>query len=203
VDKKHPELWRRWGNALKRWARDAGYSNEWVEHGFWRWQGLPSGQLRLAQELGVGVAPTRRKTAEKLGYKFVAGFSPCKDGRTSAEGSFDGPLDIVCVGNMLKTLGKAMGSEKLGVAKVSMDGVEVQVYGTGRFRVLAQDEKEIMRGVDWLVKAVVRAERCVGCGVCVGKCKPGAISLVNGRAYTNDACTRCLNCYEYCPVLYF
>lgn len=203
VDKKHPELWRRWKNILQKWARDAGYSNGWVEHGFWRWQGLPSGQLRLAQELGVGVAPTRRKTAEKLGYKLVAGFSPCKDGRTSAEGSFDGSLDVARVGSMLKTLGKAMSSEKLGVAKVGMDGVEVQVYGTGRFRVLAQDEKGVMRGVDWLVKAVVRAERCVGCGVCVGKCKPGAISLVNGRAYINDACTRCLNCYEYCPVLYF
>jgi phosphoadenosine phosphosulfate reductase len=84
-----------------------------------------------------------------------------------------------------------------------MDGVEAQVYGTGRFRVLAEDEKKIMRGVDLLVKAVVRAERCVGCGVCVGKCSKGAISLTKGRAFISDACDRCLNCYEYCPVLYF
>jgi phosphoadenosine phosphosulfate reductase len=104
---------------------------------------------------------------------------------------------------MLKTLGNVMSSDKLGVAKVSMDGVEAQVYGTGRFRVLAEDEKKIMRGVDLLVKAVVRAERCVGCGVCMAKCSKGAISLTKGRAFISDACDRCLNCYEYCPVLYF
>ncbi len=203
VAKKHPELWRRWDSALQKWAKDFGHSKAWVEYGFWRWQEPPSGHMKLAEELGVGIVPAERKAENKLSYKLVAGFSPCKDGRTSAEGAFDGSLDIERVANMLKTLGNVMSSDKLGVAKVSMDGVEAQVYGTGRFRVLAEDEKKIMRGVDLLVKAVVRAERCVGCGVCVGKCSKGAISLTKGRAFISDACDRCLNCYEYCPVLYF
>jgi phosphoadenosine phosphosulfate reductase len=203
VARKHPELWKRWNDALQRWAEASGHSKAWVERGFWRWQELPSGHLKLAEELGVETAPAKRKSERKLSYKLVAGFSPCRDGRTSAEGAFDGSLDIERVANMLRTLGDVMSSSRLGVAKVRMDGVEAQVYSTGRFRVLAGDEKRIAQGVDWLVKAIVRAERCVGCGVCVGKCPRGAISLAEGRAVIGDACTRCLNCYEYCPVIFF
>ena len=44
------------------------------------------------------------------------------------------------------------------------------------------------------------AERCIGCGACVGACAAGAVSLENGVAKTDRAlCTGCGACVEICP----
>jgi phosphoadenosine phosphosulfate reductase len=202
VEQHHPELWGRWQEALRKWARETGHPNAWLEHGFWRWQELPKGQSKLAEELKLKPEPMPRHV-ETMKYKLAAGFSPCKDGRTSIDGSFNCTLDMERAANMLTTLGKVRFSQKFGAAKVSMRGAEASIYRTGKFRVIARDEKNAMHNVDWLIKAITRAERCVGCGVCVNRCPEGAISLVGGRARIGEACTGCLICYEYCPVLFF
>jgi len=202
VEQQHPELWRRWQEALRKWASEMGYPDAWLERGFWRWQELPEGQLKLAEELDIKLEPMPRHV-ETMSYKLAAGFSPCKDGRTSIEGSFNCTLDLECVANMLITLGKVRFSRKFGVAKVSMRDADVSVYRTGKFRLIARDEKNAVRNVDLLVKAITRAERCSGCGVCVSRCLEGAISLVDGHARIGEKCNGCLICYEYCPVLFF
>jgi pyruvate formate lyase activating enzyme len=44
------------------------------------------------------------------------------------------------------------------------------------------------------------AERCIGCGACVGACPVDAVSLENGTAVTNrPLCTGCGACIEVCP----
>jgi len=202
VERQHPELWRKWREALREWARGMGYPDTWLEHGLWRWQELPKGQLRLAEELDIRLEPVSRHV-EVMSYKLAAGFSPCKDGRTSIEGSFNCSLDLGRVSNMLTTLGEVKLSQKLGVAKVNMRDADASVYRTGKFRVIARDEKNTMYNVDWLVKAVIRAEQCVGCGICVSRCSEGAISLIDGHAQISKTCTGCLTCYEYCPALFF
>jgi ferredoxin len=41
---------------------------------------------------------------------------------------------------------------------------------------------------------------CIGCGVCVDECYPGAISLREGLAVIDDeACIRCGVCHDVCP----
>lgn len=202
VEQQHPGLWKRWREALRRWANEAGYPDAWLEHGFWRWQELPQGQLKLAEELDLKLEPVPRHV-ETMSYKLAAGFSPCEDGRTSIEGSFNCSLDLGRVANMLTTMGEVKLSQKLGVAKVNVRDADVSVYRTGRFRVISRDEEEATHNVDRLVKAVIRAERCVGCGVCVSRCSQGAISLVDGRARIGETCTGCGTCYEYCPALFF
>jgi phosphoadenosine phosphosulfate reductase len=203
VKQHHPELWREWRETLREWAHEMGYSDAWLKHGLWRWQELPPGQLRLAERLAIRLEPMSRPTAEPMSYKLAAGFSPCKDGRTSIEGSFSRTLDAERVANVLLTLGEVKFSSKLGVAKLSMYNTEASVYRTGKFRVIAKDEKNVMQNVNWLVKAVIRAERCIGCGVCVSRCSEGAISLIDGRVHVAKTCTGCLTCYEYCPTLFF
>lgn len=202
VEQQHPELWRRWWEALRKWASEMGYSDTWLEHGFWRWQELPKGQLKLAEELDIKLEPVPRHV-ETMSYKLAAGFSPCKDGRTSIDGSFNCTLNMERIANMLTTLGKVRLSRKFGAAKVSMRDADASIYRTGKFRLIARDEKNVMHNVDWLVKVITRAERCVGCGVCVSRCPEGAISLVDGRAQISGTCTGCLICYEYCPTLFF
>ena len=202
VERQHPELWWKWRETLRGWVRGMGYSDAWLEHGLWRWQELPKGQLKLAEELDIGLKPVPRDV-EAMSYKLAAGSNPCTDGRTSIEGSFNCSLDLGRAANMLSTLGDVKFSQKLGVAKVNMSDADASVYCTGKFRVIARDEKNVMQNVDRLVKAVIRAERCVGCGVCVSRCSEKAISLIDGHARISKTCTGCLTCYEYCPALFF
>ena len=45
------------------------------------------------------------------------------------------------------------------------------------------------------------AERCTGCGACVGVCPVGAVSLENGTAVTDRSlCAGCGACIEACPT---
>ena len=202
VDRQHPELWLKWQEAVREWAYGMGYSDAWLKHGLWRWQELPSGQMKLAEELGIKLKPVS-KNVEAMGYKLAAGYSPCTDGRTSIEGSFNCSLDTERIANMLATLGKVKFSQKLGIAKINMRDADASIYCTGKFRVIARDEKNVMQNVDLLVRAIIRAEQCVGCGICVSRCSKGAISLVDGHARIGEKCTGCLTCYEYCPALFF
>jgi len=46
----------------------------------------------------------------------------------------------------------------------------------------------------------VKEEDCIGCGICVGKCPVGAISLEEGMAVIDmDNCIRCGICHGICP----
>ena len=203
VEKKHPELWQRWDEVLKAYASESGYPDEWLSHAFWRWQALPEGQLRLAQELGLKFEPKPRAPCGKIKYRILPGFSPCKDGQISVEGSFDRTPDLERAANLLTTLGEVRSSEKLGVIKVKIHGAEASVFRTGKFRVIARDERRAVESANLIVKGIIRADGCVGCGVCASRCPRGAIFISGGHAVITQACTKCLECYEYCPVLYF
>lgn len=49
-------------------------------------------------------------------------------------------------------------------------------------------------------KSVHVADWCQGCGRCVSRCRPGAISLVQGRASVDrNACVLCGYCASVCP----
>lgn len=44
------------------------------------------------------------------------------------------------------------------------------------------------------------SEKCVGCGFCIGACHAEAISIVNGKAFTDsNKCDRCDKCGKMCP----
>ncbi|MBQ3078329.1 MAG: 4Fe-4S binding protein, partial [Clostridia bacterium] len=55
-----------------------------------------------------------------------------------------------------------------------------------------------------MLKRVIQIdeEKCVGCGMCAGTCKEGAIDIVNGKAklVREDHCDGLGNCLPACPV---
>jgi len=55
-----------------------------------------------------------------------------------------------------------------------------------------------------MIKKVIQIdeEKCVGCGICAGTCKEGAIEVVNGKAklVREDHCDGLGNCLPACPM---
>lgn len=43
-------------------------------------------------------------------------------------------------------------------------------------------------------------ELCIGCGMCVERCVPGAIEMVDGKPAVTGYCFRCGQCGIVCPV---
>lgn len=48
-------------------------------------------------------------------------------------------------------------------------------------------------------KLKINADRCVGCGVCVGLCPMGNLDLADGKAQAHGKCTMCYRCVNRCP----
>jgi len=43
--------------------------------------------------------------------------------------------------------------------------------------------------------------RCDGCGICVKRCPPQVMGLINGKAaILTDLCEECGICHEMCPI---
>jgi ferredoxin len=46
----------------------------------------------------------------------------------------------------------------------------------------------------------ISEEMCIGCGICVDECYPGAISMRGDFAFIDeDGCIRCGVCHDVCP----
>lgn len=57
-------------------------------------------------------------------------------------------------------------------------------------------------GIDFHSKVLFLADKCVGCGECVGHCPEKALRLAEeGVVRNNDKCTSCATCVQVCPAL--
>jgi len=94
------------------------------------------------------------------------------------------------VENFLKIAGSV---KKLGEHEYEINGIKLWL---GK-------EIEVSDREDLIKDIIYRAINCVGCGVCVAKCKENAIYIKEGRAYIADNCIHCLQCMDECPVIVF
>lgn len=57
-------------------------------------------------------------------------------------------------------------------------------------------------GIDFASKILFLAEKCVGCGECIGRCPEKALRLTKeGVLRDDDHCTSCAICVDVCPAL--
>ncbi len=57
-------------------------------------------------------------------------------------------------------------------------------------------------GIDFDSRVLFLAEKCVGCGECIGHCPEKALSLTSDGILRDDnKCTSCATCVEVCPAL--
>ncbi|MBP8685707.1 MAG: hypothetical protein KBH31_02475, partial [Methanomassiliicoccales archaeon] len=80
----------------------------------------------------------------------------------------------------------------------------VTVFREGALIAKGADQERIRKDVERVRRAVVKAEECVGCGVCIARCKEGALLLMRGKVRVEAVrCVHCGECMEPCPAISF
>ncbi|HRR66405.1 MAG TPA: hypothetical protein P5063_02030, partial [Methanomassiliicoccales archaeon] len=134
-----------------------------------------------------------------LRLRLQDGFSPCILG-FSIEGAFSRDLDLERVSSVLNMVGAVEGGPKEGWCAVG----NVTVFREGALIAKGADQERIRKDVERVRRAVVKAEECVGCGVCIARCKEGALLLMRGKVRVEAVrCVHCGECMEPCPAISF
>ncbi|MCG7840648.1 MAG: phosphoadenosine phosphosulfate reductase family protein [Methanomassiliicoccales archaeon] len=193
----------RWEGFLKSYAERKGLGPEWVEHGLWRWKKVPPSVIEELKRNIPGFEITRKegpRTGEgNLRLRMQEGFSPCTLG-FSIEGAFSRDLDLEQVSSVLNMVGVVDSGANEGWCAVG----NVTVFREGAVIAKGADQEKIRRDLEKVRRAVVKAEECVGCGVCIARCKEGALVLTQGRIRVEaNICTHCGECMEPCPAISF
>jgi phosphoadenosine phosphosulfate reductase len=196
------EGYRGWSAILSERASERGLPQEWIDYGLWRWKVVPNSIRQELERAGVEVRPQQnveRRGEGNLRLVLQKGVSPCIMGY-SIEGAFDRPLDLKRVANVLNMVGGTHMNEAEGW--VDVDGVTV--FEEGALIAKGPNPDELKEKVERVRRTVVKAEECVGCGVCTGRCSEGALRLELGRIHVEvGKCIHCGRCVEPCPAITF
>ena len=189
----------RWQRYLEEYSASRGLPKEWLEYDLWRWRRIPRS---VTDELGLREDSLRPVGSEAdqgpLSLRTTSGYSPCVEG-LSMEGTFNRPLDMTRVSNILNMIGPVTTSPDGNIAEVQ----RITVFGEGAVMVRAKDEAELRRRTRQVREAVTRAMECVGCGICVARCRKGALRLEERIVIYADLCDHCGSCFGPCPVVSF
>ena len=197
VKELHPELYEKWNSFLLEWAKTGGFSEKFIEHGFWRWKELPPKMRRLAEELGISTLAKER--IEDFEIEVVGGISPCRAGGFSIEAGVRGIREKEAV-NLVGVLGNAVYSEELGLLMVKTGKGTIKLFSNGNLLVSSETKEEAVELFKEAAKQFIRLSRCTGCGICVKACPVGAASLDEKKPYVKETCIRCGKCTQSCVV---
>jgi phosphoadenosine phosphosulfate reductase len=115
------------------------------------------------------------------------------------EGVFSRTLPMRMVSNMLNIIGEVTTSPDGNIAEVR----SITVFAEGPVMIKAKDERELREKAAVLKEIVFRAVDCAGCGICLGRCRNGALEL-DGRIRINESrCSHCGECLGPCPAVKF
>jgi phosphoadenosine phosphosulfate reductase len=195
---------KEWDAYLHKYAESIGQPKEWVELGLWRWKRVPASVKEELARTGIIIPERQRKELEETASRLLTlrmqdGFSPCVLG-FSIEGAFSRKLDLLRAANLLNMVGDVTTNEEEGWC--SIEGVTL--FDEGALIAKGKDQKAIREKVERVRRAVVKAEECVGCGVCIARCKEGALRLEQDRVLVISLkCIHCGGCMEPCPAVSF
>ncbi|PKK81566.1 MAG: hypothetical protein CVT47_01780 [Thermoplasmata archaeon HGW-Thermoplasmata-2] len=142
----------------------------------------------------------RQNDKKPLEFYSASGYQPCTGG-ISIEGVFNAQLDLDRVANLLNAVGEP---EYDACAAIAALGKNVTIQKEGYVAVKGRDEQEARKRLDEIKQIILRAQNCVGCGVCIGRCKTGALEIAEGRVRINpEKCVHCGACLGKCPAVDF
>ena len=198
----HPDLHNEWDNYLKQWAEECGSDDRFVTYGFWRWKIIPPKMRRMAEEFRMSMPHIRSDTLE---LKWVKGVSPCLAGGHSAEGVLSVPhnREFGRVVEALRTVGKVRYSEEYEIALVRAGESTLKVFGGGQIVATGPTSEKAHSIFEAGAKALLRAQLCTQCGICLRSCPTNALRLDNGLLVDEERCTSCGRCTEACVVAHY
>ncbi len=202
ISRLSPELSRAWNAKLDAWAEENSLPKEFVTYGFWRWKELPPKMKELADKLGMKVSPRR---ADSLALKVIKGVSPCTAGGYSVDAVISLPeaRPLSQTSEVLKTFGDVMPNEEFGVVIVKTAKGSGKAFAGGQVSTVAASPEDALELFDGVARAVLRANMCTKCGICVRACPVGAIKVEDGITVDEKLCTRCGGCTESCVVAHY
>ena len=194
-----------WQNWLSDYAKRNGLPDAWSDFALWRWRRLPDSIRKDLEERGITVGELRASGSDSasrskpLTLKIQSGFAPCTAG-FSVEGSFDRHLKLARAAEMLNIVGPVVLNAEEGWCLVA----DVRLFEEGAMVAKGKEQERIRKNVERVRRAVVKAEECVGCGVCIARCNEGALMLEQGRIRLDPVrCIHCGECMEPCPAVSF
>ncbi|NLK24967.1 MAG: phosphoadenosine phosphosulfate reductase family protein [Euryarchaeota archaeon] len=195
-------LYQKWSMFLRDHARSRGLPDEWAEFGAWRWKRIPNAHREELEKAGVNMHQRKEEISEDasgLRLHLVRGVSPCTMGY-SIEGAFSHALDLERLASLLNILGESELNADEGWCAVD----NVTIFEEGALIGKDADAWKLKEKIEKVRRIAVKAEECVGCGVCIARCVEGALRLERDKAYIDAArCVHCGRCAEPCPAVTF
>jgi phosphoadenosine phosphosulfate reductase len=191
-----------WSAYLEKHAAESNLPDSWGTYALWRWKLLPDSIRKELERIGVKVGDnlsSRSREAGQLSLRLQEGFSPCIMG-FSVEGAFNRSIELGRAAEILSMLGPVQSNAEEGWLLVQ----DVRVFQDGILVAKGKSPEIIKKNVERVRRAMVKAEECVGCGVCIARCNEGALTLEQGRIRIIVArCVHCGGCIEPCPAISF
>ena len=198
----HPDLYGRWEDYLKGYAKDRGLPQEFVDMGFWRWKVLPPKMVRIAEERELVFQP---KGSKGPTLKILKGATSCAAGGFSMDAVVTVPRnrDFSAVEDALRTVGEVKYSDEFEIALVKTRTGTAKIFGGGQVSVVSKWQKDAEPLFERTVKALFRAQMCTSCGICAKKCPRHAIRIDNGLHVDPRKCNSCGRCEDSCMVSHY
>jgi len=202
TERIHPELYSKWEDHLREYAKERNLPKEYADMGFWRWKVLPPKMVLLADEIGINV---KTGTKKGLTVEMLKGASSCAAGGYSVEAIADIPRnrDFSYVEDALKTIGEVRYSPEFEIAMLKAPKGKAKLFGGGQVSVTSDTLKGAEEVFEKAVKALIRAEMCTECGICSKSCPKRAIKISGGMRVDGNKCNRCGKCERSCMVVHY
>lgn len=189
-----------WDDYLDDYAKEHGLPPEWKKFGLWRWKKTPASiREEVERVTGKKLSDLTLKKSDGNGplrIKVQDGYSPCSMGY-SIEAALSRPVDIKKIKPFCRALGWVLDEDPDG-EYVSAD--YVTIYREGAITSKSNNINDARNKMNQAWQCVVRAEQCIGCGLCAARCNPGALYMEDGKVHIDeDECIFCRECYGPCP----
>ena len=176
--------------------------------GLWRWKNLPKSQLNLIKRLGIEPIQVKYGSSdeEKMDVKYTVGASSCQDGSIILEGKFNQGLNLERISNFLSIFGRSMLNLEKGILNIRKNMILINLFSDGsiNIRIYDGEESTLIDILEKIFPLILKAQKCIGCGICVEQCPSKAIQIQDQQAWIDvDKCNKCLNCLKKCPILDF
>lgn len=199
-----PNDYQELSDLLNEHAERNDFPDEWATLGFWRWKKLPKAQLNILKKLNLEPFKAKCVKSQDVQVNYTVGVSPCEDGSVLLEGRVNIGLDLERISNFLSIFGKPMLNSEHGILNIRRNLTLINVFSDGSLSIRSYDGDELtlVSGLKEILPFILKAQRCIGCGICLEMCPSDAIELKEQKTWINaDRCDKCFECLKRCPIL--